>query len=92
MRERCTRSERGRGLNLSDDEIEQQRYLRLVKSAEGRRRLRDRIPVEHRFSHLDQKQGDTARYLGERANLFDLRRTSAVLNLEVIHHELAEAA
>ncbi len=92
LRERCTRSERGRGLNLSDDEIEQQRYLRLVKSAEGRRRLRDRIPVEHRFSHLDQKQGDTARYLGERANLFDLRRTSAVLNLEVIHHELAEAA
>lgn len=92
LRSQCTRSERGRALTLSDDELEQQRYLRLVKSAAGREKLRERIPVEHRLAHLSQKQGDHARYLGERANLFDLRRTATVLNLEVIHHELAEAA
>ncbi len=92
LSERCTRSPRGRGLNISDDELEQQRYLRLSKSRAGRRKLRGRIPVEHRFAHLKQKQGDTARYLGERANLFDLRRTAAVLNLEVIQRQLAQAA
>ena len=92
LRSRCTASKGGRALNLSDDEIEQQRFLRLVKSKAGRKRLRARIPVEHRLAHLKQKQGDQARYLGERANLFDLRRTTAVLNLEVIQHVLATAA
>lgn len=92
LKKRCTRSERGRVLSISDDELEQQRFLRLVKSKAGREKLRNRIPVEHRLAHLKQKQGDQARYVGERANLFDLRRTAAVLNLEAIHRELAEAA
>lgn len=92
LRSQCTKSDRGRVLSLSDDELEQQRFVRLVKSKAGRQKLRARMPVEHRLAHLKQKQGDHARYLGERANLFDLRRTSAVLNLEVIQHQLAEAA
>ncbi|MCZ7679187.1 MAG: hypothetical protein M5U28_10720 [Sandaracinaceae bacterium] len=41
---------------------------------------------------MQQKQGDRARYLGERGNLFDLRRTATVLDLEVIHRETAAAA
>ena len=92
LRAQCTSSPGGRTLNLSADELEQQRFVRLAKSKSGRQRLRARVPVEHRLAHLKQKQGDHARYLGERANLFDLRRTSALLNLEVIQHQLAEAA
>lgn len=92
LRSKCTTRDDGRTLNLSDDELEQQRFLRLVRSKDGRAKLRARVPVEHRLAHLKQKQGDQARYLGERANLFDLRRTSAILNLEVIHHQLEEAA
>ena len=89
LRKRCTASPGGRSLNLSDDEVEQQRFLRLVKSKKGRSRLRDRVPVEHRLAHIRQKQGDRARYLGARANLFDLRRTAAIVNLEVVQQALA---
>ncbi len=92
LRSQCTASERGRVLNLPDDEATQQRFLRLVKSPSGRTKLRTRVPVEHRLAHLKQKQGDRARYLGERSNVFDLRRTAAVLNLEVIQQHLTEAA
>jgi hypothetical protein len=92
LKPRCTTRKQGRDLTISEDEVHQQRFLRLVQSRRGREALRARIPVEHRLAHLKQKQGDRARYRRERANLFDLRRTAAVLNLEVIHHELAKAA
>jgi hypothetical protein len=87
----CT-TRRHRALTVPADEIAQQRFLRLVKSKTGRQVLRQRVAIEHRFAHLQQKQGDRARYIGERRNLFDLRRNAAVLNLEVIHHTLVEAA
>lgn len=92
LRSQCTTSPRGRALALPVDEIAQQRFLRLVKTKSGRELLRSRVPVEHRLGHLRQKQGDRARYLGVRRNLFDLRRNAAVLNLEMLHHRLAEAA
>lgn len=90
QREACTSGQR-RALQISDDEITQQRFLRIVKSKAGRHVLRRRIAIEHRFAHVQQKQGNRARYLGERGNLFDLRRTACVINLEVIHHEMAAA-
>ena len=40
--------------------------------------------IEHRLAHLSRKQGRRARYVGTRKNLFDLRRYSALLNLEAI--------
>ena len=40
----------------------------------GRAKLRERITVEHSLAHIGQWQGDRARYLGIRKNLFDLRR------------------
>lgn len=92
LKPRCTTRNGGRILAISEDEVSQQRFLRLVQSRSGRKALRARIPVEHRLAHLKQKQGDRARYRRERANLFDLRRTAAVLNLEVIHRANAEAA
>ena len=92
LRASCTRAKRGRALQIPEDEVAQQRFLRLTQSPKGRERLRERIVVEHRLAHLKQKQGDRARYFGSRANLFDLRRTSAVLNLEIIDHEIGKAA
>jgi hypothetical protein len=85
IRRDCTTRKR-RALRISDDEMEQQRFLRIVKSKPGRHALRNRVAVEH----LQQKQGD--RYIGKRGNLFDLRRNAAVMNLEVVHRELAPAA
>jgi hypothetical protein len=92
LRERCTTATQGRVVQAANDELSQQRFLRLVTTKSGRAKLRERIYIEHALAHLAQKQGDRARYLGERKNLFDLRRTAAVLNLEVAQRALDEAA
>lgn len=92
LKSSCTRSPGGRKLAIAEDEIAQQRFLRLARSAAGRSRLRERIAVEHRLAHLKQKQGDRARYMGARGNLYDVRRTSAALNLEMIDLGLSNAA
>lgn len=91
LRGDCTTSKR-RVLQISGDELAQQRFVHLVKTKAGRHALRPRVAIEHRFAHLQQKQGDRARYIGARGNLFDLRRSATVLNLEIIQRELAEAA
>ena len=36
------------------------------------------------LSHIGRWQGDQARYVGTRKNLFDLRRTAVVHNLHVL--------
>ena len=48
---------------------------------EGRAQLRARVDVEHALAEIGRSQGDKARYLGTRNNLFDLRRHAAVANL-----------
>ena len=50
----------------------------------GRAKLRERVGVEHSLSHMARWQGDKARYIGTRKNLFDLRRTAVVHNLHVL--------
>lgn len=50
----------------------------------GRTQLRQRVAVEHTLAHVGHWQGDHARYLGLRKNLFDLRRVAVVHNLHVI--------
>jgi len=50
----------------------------------GRAKLRERVAVEHSLSHIGRWQGDQARYIGTRKNLFDLRRTAVVHNLHVL--------
>lgn len=92
LRKKCTRSKEGRALQIADDELVQQRFLRRVVTRAGRERLRERVAVEHRLAHLKHKQGDRARYVGTRKNVFDLRRTAAVLNLEALHREAILAA
>ena len=94
LRERCTSSKSGRTVSIHPDErlLEELRERQLT--AQGRAKLRERVAVEHSLAHIGQWQGDRARYLGERKNLFDLRRTAVVHNLHIIARvpELAQAA
>jgi hypothetical protein len=82
-RDRCTRAALGHGRTISihpDERFLLQ--LRVLKStSEGRRRLRQRIAIEHALAHVTRRQGPRARYLGVRKNVLDLRRTCAVENL-----------
>jgi len=80
----CTTSARGRSVQLHPDE----RLLVELRAAQqtphGRARLRQRVKVEHTLAHVGRWQGRRARYLGDRKNLFDLRRVAVVHNLHVI--------
>ena len=83
----------GRTVSMAEDEALQQRLRKLVGTPKGRQQIRQRVGIEHRLAHVAQRQGRRARYFGTRANLFDLRRCSAIQNLETTHaHATAVAA
>lgn len=82
----------GRSVTIADDEILQQRLRKLIATKSGRARLRQRVAIEHSLAHLCRRQGRRARYRGTRKNLFDVRRASAVQNLETVHRRLEAAA
>ncbi len=93
LRSQCTMATSGgRTVAIAEDERLQQRLRKLVATPAGRRRLRERVVVEHRLAHVGQRQGRRARYHGTRANLFDLRRACAVQNLETAHRNALAAA
>lgn len=93
LRTQCTMATSGgRTVAIAEDERLQQRLRKLVATPAGRRRLRERVVVEHRLAHVGQRQGRRARYHGTRANLFDLRRACAVQNLETAHRDALAAA
>ena len=69
---------------MGDDERLQKKLRTLQQTRTGRQVLRDRVAVEHRLAHLANRQGPKARYRGTRRNVFDLRRLSAVQNLETL--------
>jgi len=79
----------GRSVNIAEDERLQQRLRKYLASPGGRARLRERVGVEHQLAHLVRRQGRRARYRGLRKNLFDLRRASAIQNLEAIQRKAA---
>ena len=87
MRASCTQaaSGKGRSVSIAQDEAIQKKFRKLQSSSTGRAKLRERIVVEHALAHVAARKGDTARYLGVRRNLFDLRRTAAIQNLEALH-------
>jgi hypothetical protein len=85
LRERCTASTHGRSVAIHRDEALLTELREHQHSAPGRAKLRERVKVEHTLAHLGHWQGDRARYLGKRKNLFDLRRSAVVYNL----HSLA---
>jgi len=86
LRAKCTEARLGRGrtISIAKNEPLQQRLARRAATPSGRRKLRERIPIEHRQSHGARRQGRRAKFIGARKNLFDYRRASAIGNLEAI--------
>jgi hypothetical protein len=84
LRSQCTNSKRGRTVSIHPDEALLAELREYQTTPTGRARLRQRVSVEHTLAHIGQWQGDQARYLGLRKNLFDLRRTAVVHNLHVL--------
>jgi hypothetical protein len=91
LRSQCTASsaEHGRTISIGENERLQQRLRKQAATPAGRRKLRERVVVEHKLAHIAQRQGRHARYFGTRANLYDLRRASAIQNLETIQRKEA---
>jgi Transposase DDE domain/Transposase domain (DUF772) len=92
LRERCTASPRGRSVSIHPDERLLQEFRERQATPAGRAKLRQRVAVEHTLAHVGHWQGDRARYVGERKNLFDLRRVAVVHNLHVLARSAARAA
>lgn len=85
LRERCTKSRSGgRSVSVHPDERLLAELRERQRTPEGRKKLRERVGVEHSLAHIGRWQGDRARYKGVRKNLFDLRRSAVVHNLHVI--------
>ncbi|MBD2247381.1 IS1182 family transposase [Nostoc sp. FACHB-888] len=84
FRERCTTSKTGRSVSIHPDEPLFRELQQRQLTPAGRTKLRERVAVEHSLSHIGRWQGDQARYVGSRKNLFDLRRTAVVHNLHVL--------
>jgi hypothetical protein len=89
LRAQCTTAALGRGrtVSIGEDEPFQHRLRQRAATRAGRAQLRQRVEVEHRLAHLGARQGRRARYKGVRKNLFDVRRTAAVLNLETMQRK-----
>jgi hypothetical protein len=84
LRAACTASARGRSVTIHPDERLLAELRQRQASPAGRARLRERVAVEHTLAHVGHWQGDRARYVGTRKNLFDLRRVLVVHNLHVL--------
>jgi len=90
-RELCTSAAPGRGRTITIHP--QERMLldlrNLTKTSAGRKKLRQRVSVEHSLAHIGYRQGQRARYKTTRKNVLDLRRVAAVENLLTIRRQMA---
>jgi transposase len=91
LRPRCTTNAQGRTVTIHPDEQLLAELRTRQQTPEGRAKLRERVAVEHSLAHIGHWQGDRARYVGERKNLFDLRRVAVVHNLHVWARFAADA-
>ena len=71
---------------------QQNKLRKLQQTSSGRAMFRQRVAVEHSLAHIAARRGASARYIGVRKNLFDLRRFSAIQNLEEAHRRYRAAA
>jgi hypothetical protein len=94
LRANCTEAATGKGrsISIAADEAAQKTFRKLQSSRSGRATLRARVAVEHSLAHIAARKGPRARYRGVRRNLFDLRRASAIQNLEARQRIDREAA
>ena len=81
-----------RSVSLGKAEALQQTLRDFAATPDGRRRLRERIPIEHVQAHTCYRQGRKARYLGSRNNLFDLHRASIITSLRLVQRTLKKQA
>jgi hypothetical protein len=84
LKDSCTTSPRGRSISIHPEEELFRELRERQLTSIGRAKLRERVSVEHSLSHIGRWQGQQARYVGCRKNLFDLRRTAVVHNLHVL--------
>ena len=91
LRERCTTSAQGRSVTIHPDERLLAELRERQHTPAGRAKLRERVAVEHTLAHVGHWQGDRARYVGQRKNLFDVRRTGVVHNLHLLRRQRAAA-
>jgi hypothetical protein len=93
LRSQCTTAELGHGrtVAIAENEPLQQRLRKQIRTSAGRAALRERTTIEHKLAHISQRQGNHARYVGIRKNTFDLRRASAIQNLETLHRSEIES-
>lgn len=91
LREKCTSAAKGKGrtVNVLVNERLQKKMRLLSKTKAGRKKFRERVSVEHSLARISQRQGNGARYLGTRKNLFDLRRSASIQNLEITQRRAA---
>ena len=93
LRAQCTTAaaRHGRPVAIAENEPLQHRLREQTRTSAGRAALRERTMIEHKLAHISQRQGNEARYVGIRKNTFDLRRASAIQNLESIHRSEVES-
>ena len=84
LRANCTQaaSGKGRSISIARDEAQQKRFRKLQETSSGRSIYRQRVAVEPCLAHIAARKGASARDIGVRKNLFDLRRASAIQNLK----------
>ena len=94
LRANCTQAASGKGhrISIARDEAQQNKFRKLQQTSSGRATFRQRVAVEHSLAHIAARKGDNARYIGVRKNLFDLRRSSAIQNLEEAQRMYRRAA
>lgn len=92
LRDQCTKAKgrRGRAIRIAEDEPLQQRLRMYAETPEGRAKHRERVAVEHSLAHICARQGPSARYIGQRKNLYDVRRAATIQNLETMQRSLQD--
>lgn len=84
VRERCAGGANGRSVSIHPEERLLAGLRERQRTPAGRAKLRERVAVEHSPAHVGRWQGDRARYVGTRKDLFDLRRCAVIHNRHVI--------
>lgn len=83
LKAQCTKAKR-RVVNIHENERMMIQLRSQMATKKGRLEYRERTVVEHRLGRIDAIQGPKARYKGVRKNELDLRRASAVANLQEV--------
>ncbi|MBX2803868.1 MAG: transposase [Myxococcales bacterium] len=88
----CTKSDRGRSVVLHPQEDLLQRLQHKRRTPDGRKRLRERVAVEHALAHNLVYAPHQARYIGARKNTMAIRTGGTILNLQAVDRHLRKVA